>query len=509
MSFQEHFDSDNEYADDNIEEFDVHGKIEPKNEDLNKTEGNPEATEPEDEYKLTVTEEKEEFIKPEEKKSPIEVEKKLPDESTISDGKITSNEEQDTFDFKSFLEYLKDPRVEPILKYTRSFISQILKSERFYNLEEQQKLINDFEMFIHKKFNTYEPFKSMDDEKLANSKDCMEKLLTNKLYVKLFSPLYYKNFKKYCALKEASDIDFPEDHTAIINNDKLIWENIMKFGGIITLSNLETEETTQENMGLLNKFLKVFSRELFKMGKFRSPRDKLVCLLNSCKIIFSFLKKKKGNTSLTADDFMPLLIYSILKISNNADTENYWLLSSMTYIETFRQSEFLKGEESYYLMSFQGALQFILELDEKNLFTKMKIKDEDEFQKLLDERKGFLVAKEIEKEELAKEERYKKKLEQKKKKQDASTEDEGLLSSFLSVNWFGSKQEQLPIPKSPSKKVIEDEIDLKKQILEQEKEDMDYLKEMFPQFDDSILKDVYYSKDKNIPLTIESLLELV
>lgn len=103
----------------------------------------------------------------------------------------------------------------------------------------------------------------------------------------------------------------------------------------------------------------------------------------------------------------------------------------------------------------------------------------------------------------------KKKLERKKKKQDASTEDEGLLSSFLSVNWFGSKQEQLPIPKSPSKKVIEDEIDLKKQILEQEKEDMDYLKEMFPQFDDSILKDVYYSKDKNIPLTIESLLELV
>ncbi len=65
----------------------------------------------------------------------------------------------------------------------------------------------------------------------------------------------------------------------------------------------------------------------------------------------------------------------------------------MTYVETFRQSEFLKGEESYYLMSFQGALQFILELTKK-IATKMKIKDE-EFQKLLDERKGLLVAKEI------------------------------------------------------------------------------------------------------------------
>lgn len=500
MSFQERFDSDSEYADDNIKEFEVDKNDDQHNVDGEKEVENTEVFQTEDEYKLTEFNEKEKLIEIE------ETHKNLVNDSDISNPQTPPIEEKDTFDFKSFLGYLKDPRAEPILKYTRSFISQILKSERFYNLKEQQKLLEDFEKFIHKKFSIYEPFKSMDDEKLTNAKDCMEKLLTNKLYVKLFSPLYYKSFKKFCTVKEMDELTFPNDHAVIIANDKLIWEKIMEYGWVISLKNLETEETSEENIILLSKFLKVFNRELFKMGKFRSPRDKLVCLLNSCKIIFSFLKKRQGDTSLSADDFMPLLIYSILKISNNVDTENYWLLSSMTYIETFRQSEFLRGEESYYLMSFQGALQFILELDEDNLLTKIKVDDENQFKNALDERKGFLVAKKIEKEELTKEELHKKKKEQDRSMQEQkNTEDEGLLSSLISANWFGSKQQ----PKLPASNRTQVKKEIKKQILDKEKEDMDSLKEMFPQFDDSILKDVYYTKNKNIPLTIESLLELV
>ncbi|KAL6935693.1 uncharacterized protein HGUI_01839 [Hanseniaspora guilliermondii] len=496
MSFQEHFDSDNEYADDNINEFDIGKNDDMHNGDIESTE----VAQTEDEYKLTEFNEKEKLTEAEEKQEIIV------NDVDISTSQNFSNADKDTFDFKSFLDYLKDPRAEPILKYTRSFISQILRSERFYNLKEQQKLLDDFEKFIHKKFSVYEPFKSMEDEKLANAKDCMEKLLTNKLYVKLFSPLYYKSFKRVCAVKEMDNLMFPDDHATIISNDKLIWNNIMEYGAVISLENLETEETSEENIALLNKFLKVFNRELFKMGKFRSPRDKLVCLLNSCKIIFSFLKKRRGDTSLSADDFMPLLIYSILKISNNVDTENYWLLSSMTYIETFRQSEFLRGEESYYLMSFQGALQFILELGQDSLFSKIKVDDEIKFKNKLDERKGFLVAKKIEKEELTKEELYKKKMEHEKNIQEQkNTEEEGLLSSLLSVNWFGSKQE----PKSSPSNKTQEQIEIKKQILDKEKEDMESLKEMFPQFDDSILKDVYYTKNKNVPLTIESLLELI
>lgn len=500
MSFQEHFDSDSEFADDNINEFDVDKNDEQQNDVGEQDVGCAKLSQTENEYKLTEFNEKEKLLETE------EIQENVTENSGISEPQTSSIEEKDTFDFKSFLGYLKDPRAEPILKYTRSFISQILKSERFYNLKEQQKLLEDFEEFIHKKFIIYEPFKSMEDEKLANAKDCMEKLLTNKLYVKLFSPLYYKNFKKLSTVKEFDEATFPNDHAAIIAKDNSIWEKIMEYGSVISLKNLETEETLEENIALLNKFLKVFNRELFKMGKFRSPRDKLVCLLNSCKIIFSFLKKRQGDTSLSADDFMPLLIYSILKISNNVDTENYWLLSSMTYIETFRQSEFLRGEESYYLMSFQGALQFILELDESNLLTKIKVDDENQFKNVLDERKGFLLANKIEKEELTKEELYKKKKEQEKSMQEQkSTEEEGLLSSLLSANWFGSKQQ----PKLQSSNKTQEQEQINKQILDKEKEDMQSLKEMFPQFDDSILKDVYYTKKKNIPLTIESLLELV
>lgn len=102
-----------------------------------------------------------------------------------------------------------------------------------------------------------------------------------------------------------------------------------------------------------------------KIKSYRAPRDKIICVLNCCKVIFGMpppceegendtlinpslglLKNAKSDTS--ADSFMPLLIYVALQ----ANPEH--LVSNVQYILRFRNQDKLAGEAGYYLSSLVG-----------------------------------------------------------------------------------------------------------------------------------------------------------
>ncbi|EDN02933.1 predicted protein [Histoplasma mississippiense (nom. inval.)] len=106
--------------------------------------------------------------------------------------------------------------------------------------------------------------------------------------------------------------------------------------------------------------------QLLKIKGYRAPRDKVICVLNCCKVIFGLLRNApNGDTS--ADSFVPLLIYVVLK----ANPEH--LVSNIQYILRFRNQEKLAGEAGYYLSSLSGAIQFIETLDR----TSLTISDEE------------------------------------------------------------------------------------------------------------------------------------
>ncbi|RUS17495.1 hypothetical protein BC937DRAFT_89912 [Endogone sp. FLAS-F59071] len=52
-------------------------------------------------------------------------------------------------------------------------------------------------------------------------------------------------------------------------------------------------------------------KELLKINNYKAPRDKLICILNSCKVIFGLIKHVEGDAG--ADKFLPILIYVVLK----------------------------------------------------------------------------------------------------------------------------------------------------------------------------------------------------
>lgn len=116
------------------------------------------------------------------------------------------------------------------------------------------------------------------------------------------------------------------------------------------------------------KFLHLAQQELLKIKSYRAPRDKVICILNCCKVIFGFLRTSKSDQS--ADAFVPLLIYTVLQA--NPDH----LVSNVQYILRFRNQDKLGGEAGYYISSLMGAIQFIEGLDR----TSLTVSDE-EFEK--------------------------------------------------------------------------------------------------------------------------------
>lgn len=107
------------------------------------------------------------------------------------------------------------------------------------------------------------------------------------------------------------------------------------------------------------KFLALAQQELLKIKTYRAPRDKIICILNCCKVIFGFLRTSKSDQS--ADAFVPLLIYTVLQA--NPDH----LVSNVQYILRFRNQDKLGGEAGYYISSLMGAVQFIEGLDKTSL----------------------------------------------------------------------------------------------------------------------------------------------
>jgi hypothetical protein len=107
------------------------------------------------------------------------------------------------------------------------------------------------------------------------------------------------------------------------------------------------------------KFLHLAQQELLKIKSYRAPRDKIICILNCCKVIFGFLRT--SNSDQSADAFVPLLIYTVLQA--NPDH----LVSNVQYILRFRNQDKLGGEAGYYISSLMGAIQFIEGLDKTSL----------------------------------------------------------------------------------------------------------------------------------------------
>ncbi|KAF6013377.1 hypothetical protein HII12_002093 [Brettanomyces bruxellensis] len=254
------------------------------------------------------------------------------------------NHTQESFDFQQFMIQFKSKECGPIHRYLRSFLVQF--AQRNWTVDEQIKLIKDFEMFLLDKMREYFPFNTMQSEDdIMNQKEGIEKLIMAKLYSQTFSPVL--DSKK---LSQENINDRKKDRTYARQVRLYDW---------VTLRNLDVPTDISAD----SNFVSLASKELNKVNKYKAPRDKVICILNCCKIIFGLLRQqqKKDGIEENADSFVPMLVCVLF----NAKVR--FLPSNLMYIERFRNEDFLAGEVSYYVSTLQIACNFVRQISEEQI----------------------------------------------------------------------------------------------------------------------------------------------
>ncbi|KAK2462714.1 hypothetical protein APHAL10511_005232 [Amanita phalloides] len=243
------------------------------------------------------------------------------------------------FDFQNFLDQMKSRSAEPVSKYLRSFLSAFAK--RSYSVGEQVRIIGDFLNFIAGHMRNCEVWRNASEAEFDNALEGMEKLVMNRLYDFTFTP--------QVALAVPPRRYNPDD----LERDRVLAQRISLFGWVE-----ETHLDVPVGEGS-EGFISFAVQELVKINHYKAPRDKLICVLNCCKVIFGLIRHLKKDEG--ADSFVPLLIFVVLKANPPH------LLSNVEFINRFRNPTKLQGEPGYYLSSLIGAISFIETMDHTSL----------------------------------------------------------------------------------------------------------------------------------------------
>ncbi|KAI8942818.1 hypothetical protein NX059_000861 [Plenodomus lindquistii] len=260
------------------------------------------------------------------------------------------------FDFHRFLEQLRHRTADPVAKFLRSFLLEFGKKQ--WMVHEQVKIISDFLEFISKKMAQCEVWRSVSDAEFDNAREGMEKLVMNRLYTQTFSPAIPPpepaSPRKGRRRQDPPGPGRRGQHQEDVERDEVLAQKVRIYKWV-NESHLDIKPVGDKG----RKFLHLAQQELLKIKSYRAPRDKIICILNCCKVIFGFLRT--SNSDQSADAFIPLLIYTVLQA--NPDH----LVSNVQYILRFRNQDKLGGEAGYYISSLMGAIQFIEGLDKTSL----------------------------------------------------------------------------------------------------------------------------------------------
>lgn len=94
--------------------------------------------------------------------------------------------------------------------------------------------------------------------------------------------------------------------------------------------------------------------EIAIINAYKSPRDKMECVLRCCETIENLIALASGQ-SASADDVTPVLVYILIKANPPA------LLSNIQYVSGFYGCR-MRGNEAYWWTQFTSAVEFIKQL---------------------------------------------------------------------------------------------------------------------------------------------------
>ncbi|KAL2095924.1 hypothetical protein ACEWY4_008072 [Coilia grayii] len=254
-----------------------------------------------------------------------------PDTPSPGPSRVNMETDQATHEFINFLKTLQKPGRE-IFKQCRAF-TETMAYKRDMPAEDQSECVQDFYQNLSDKLHAH--YKGAT-ERVEVVMDEVEKYMMNRLYEDVFCPETTDDEKKDLAIQKRIRA--------------LHWVTINMLGVPV---NEEIPAVSDNVVKAITAIIEVDSK--------RVPRDKLTCVTTCSKHIFNAIKITK-NEAASADDFLPTLIYIVLKANPPR------LHSNIQYITRFcNPSRLMSGEDGYYFTNLCCAVAFIEKLDGQSL----------------------------------------------------------------------------------------------------------------------------------------------
>ncbi|XP_019366881.1 PREDICTED: rab5 GDP/GTP exchange factor isoform X2 [Gavialis gangeticus] len=235
---------------------------------------------------------------------------------------------------KEFIEFLKtyNKPGQDIYKQCKMFL-EAMHHKRELSIEEQSECAQDFYQNVAEKLQTRW---KVSPERVEKAMDQIEKYIMTRLYKYVFCPETTDDEKK----------------------DLVVQKRIRALHWVTPqMLCVPVNEEIPEVSDMVVKAI----TDIIEMDSKRVPRDKLACITKCSKHIFNAIKITK-NEPASADDFLPTLIYIVLK--GNPPR----LQSNIQYITRFcNPSRLMTGEDGYYFTNLCCAVAFIEKLDAQSL----------------------------------------------------------------------------------------------------------------------------------------------
>ncbi|KAL6317581.1 hypothetical protein AAG906_030334 [Vitis piasezkii] len=251
-----------------------------------------------------------------------------------------------------FLERMRQPSAADFVKAIKSFIVSF--SNNAPDPERDSAAVQEFLANMEMAFRAHPLWAGCSEEELESAGEGLEKYVMTKLYTRVFASV-------------------PDDAKL----DEQLFEKISLVQQFIRPEQLDIKTTFQNETSWL-----LAQKELQKINMYKAPRDKLVCILNCCKVINNLLL----NASIAsnedppgADEFLPVLIYVTLKANPPQ------LHSNLLYILRYRRQSRMVAEAAYFFTNMLSAESFISNINAESLSM-----DEREFEMNMESARALL-----------------------------------------------------------------------------------------------------------------------
>ncbi|KAJ9166598.1 hypothetical protein P3X46_021324 [Hevea brasiliensis] len=251
-----------------------------------------------------------------------------------------------------FLDRMRQPSAADFVKSIKSFIVSF--SNNAPDPERDSALVQEFFANMEAAFRAHPLWARCSDEELESAGEGLEKYVMTKLFTRVFASL-------------------PDD----VKVDEQLSEKMSLIQQFIRPENLDIKPTFQNEASWL-----LAQKELQKINMYKAPRDKLVCILNCCKVINNLLLNASiasNENPPGADEFLPVLIYVTMKANPPQ------LHSNLLYIQRYRRQSRLVGEEAYFFTNMLSTESFISNIDARSLSM-----EETEFEKNMESARALL-----------------------------------------------------------------------------------------------------------------------